>query len=71
MLKRGAYVLQTWSERGDYYNGCEEEGCEEEEEVSAPGMRREGGPITLPGFFSGELTAANISAASHSEPLKL
>ena len=48
MLIRGSSV-QTWTERGDYRNGREEEGRQEgrieEEEVSAPGTRG-GGPIT-------------------------
>ena len=42
MLKRGAYPVQSWTERGDHKNAGQEEGCQEEgfeEEVSAPGTK--------------------------------
>ena len=54
MLKRGAYPVHSWTERGDLNDAGQEEGCQEgdqEEEVSARG-KRGGGPITLPSPLS-------------------
>jgi len=52
MLTRGIPV-HTWTERGDFHYGSEEEGSQEgrlqEEEVSAP-VAGGGGPFTPPAF---------------------
>jgi hypothetical protein len=65
MLKRGASV-QSWTERRDPEDACQEEGCEEEEEVSAPGISG-GGPITP---FSVGFLDERRQARGRSEPMR-